>query len=115
MDPKLFELNIPILGICYGHQLIAHLLGGEVKSSQRREYGKTEVNLSGSSVLFKGMEGDNQCWMSHTYYVSKVPTGFKVIASSAECPTAAMSNDERKYMAYSSILRLNILPLVRIC
>lgn len=96
VDPKLFELNTPILGICYGHQLIAHLLGGEVKSSQRREYGKTEVNLSGQSVLFKGMEGKNQCWMSHTYYVSKVPTGFTVIASSEECPTEAMSNDDRK-------------------
>lgn len=96
VDPKLFELNIPILGICYGHQLIAHLLGGEVKSSKRREYGKTEVNLSGQSVLFKDIEGANQCWMSHTYYVSKVPTGFTVIANSEECPTAAMSNDERK-------------------
>lgn len=95
VDSKIFELNIPILGICFGHQLIAHLLGGEVKSSDRREYGKTDVNLAEVSALFKGMEGKKQCWMSHTYYVSKVPEGFTVTASSEECPTAAMSNRER--------------------
>lgn len=95
VDSKIFELNIPILGICFGHQLIAHLLGGEVKSSDRREYGKTDVNLAEDSALFKGMEGKKQCWMSHTYYVSKVPEGFTVTASSEECPTAAMSNRER--------------------
>lgn len=95
VDSKIFELNIPILGICFGHQLIAHLLGGEVKSSDRREYGKTDVNLAEDSALFKGMERKKQCWMSHTYYVSKVPEGFTVTASSEECPTAAMSNRER--------------------
>lgn len=96
VDPKIFELNIPILGICYGHQLIGYMLGGEVKSADKREYGKTEVELSGSSVLFNELEGKNQCWMSHTYFVSQPPVGFTATALTSDCPTAAMENAERR-------------------
>ena len=66
---EIFELGVPILGICYGNQLMAHILGGKVVSPDKREYGKTEIELS-DSLLFDGIDKKNVCWMSHTDYVA---------------------------------------------
>ena len=95
-DRELFELGIPVLGICYGMQLMSVMLGGEVAEARQREYGKTDIRLDGSSKLFQGLESDTYCWMSHTFYVSKLPDGFKVTASSDSCPVAAMEDEKRK-------------------
>lgn len=95
IDEKIFELGVPILGICYGHQLIAHTLGGVVKTAEVREYGKTEVMLDNSLHLFNDIAVKDICWMSHTDYVEKVPYGFSVLGQTDSCPTAAMANTEK--------------------
>lgn len=99
IDDEIFELGLPILGICYGMQLMAVKLGGSVAPGIKREYGKTEIRLDPAGELTKGLPADSQCWMSHTYYVDKVPAGFKVIAESEHCPNAAMENREKKLYA----------------
>ena len=99
LDPEVLNLGVPVLGICYGHQLITHMLGGKVQSAEdmgTSEYGKTEITLNAEETLFKGMDSENICWMSHTDYVSEVPAGFRVTAKTGKCPVAAMANDERK-------------------
>ncbi|WP_035293825.1 glutamine-hydrolyzing GMP synthase [Clostridium sp. KNHs214] len=96
VDEGIFSLGVPILGICYGDQLMAHSLGGEVTSPDKREYGKTELDISKDNLLFDGVKEKDQCWMSHTDYISKTPEGFKVIATTKECPCAAMANEEKK-------------------
>lgn len=96
VDKQVFELGVPVLGICYGHQLTSYTLGGVVESPDIREYGKTEVNLSKDSLLFDGIEEVGQSWMSHTDYVSKVPEGFRITATTDQCPVAAMENAERR-------------------
>ncbi|MEG2353420.1 MAG: glutamine-hydrolyzing GMP synthase [Clostridium sp.] len=95
MDEKLFELNIPILGICYGAQLMSHTLGGTVSTAEIREYGKTNVDLDVDTTLFKNCN-EKQCWMSHTDYMSSVPKGFKITATTPQCPVAAFESKERK-------------------
>lgn len=94
-DPQILELGVPVLGICYGMQLMAHLLGGRVGRAEKREYGKTLVNLR-ESRLFKGIPDENICWMSHTCYVDMLPPGFKVAADTNTCPAAAMYNEDKK-------------------
>lgn len=94
IDKDLFELNIPILGICYGAQLMAHTLGGNVKTATVREYGKTDVNLQVNNKLFQGIS-EKQCWMSHTDFIEIAPEGFEIIGHTSECPIAAFSNEER--------------------
>ena len=96
VDAGVFELGVPVLGICYGHQFMAHTLGGHVESAGISEFGKTSVELQTDCSLFKGVEGKNICWMSHNDYVSEVPEGFQTYAMTSECPVAAMINDERK-------------------
>ena len=96
LDKEIFNLNVPILGICYGDQLMAHLLGGKVATAPVREYGKTNVTLDNSSKLFAGIEADETCWMSHTDYIAEAPEGFKIIAHTDVCPVAAMENEERR-------------------
>jgi len=91
---EIFELNIPIFGICYGTQLIAYTLGGEVKHAETREYGKSDIKYS-TSKIFKNINKTNICWMSHTDYVSKLPDGFKTIATTSTCPIAAIENEEK--------------------
>lgn len=98
-EKKIFELGIPVLGICYGSQLIAHMLGGDVKTAPVSEYGKTEVCVDPKSALFQNVAEKTICWMSHTDYIAKVPQGFSVIAHTKDCPIAAMENQERKIYA----------------
>ncbi|MBQ9899667.1 MAG: glutamine-hydrolyzing GMP synthase [Acholeplasmatales bacterium] len=99
VDKELFNLGYPILGICYGCQAIAHLNGGEVSHAEKREYGKTIVNVDVDSKLFKYISKDTQVWMSHTDFVSKLPQGFKVVASTPSCPVSAMENTDKMIYA----------------
>ncbi len=95
-SPEILNIGIPILGICYGHQLLSYMAGGEICSAEdSSEYGRTEVTLA-ESVLFDGIEGKGIAWMSHTDFVKVAPKGFKVIASTDKCPCAAISDDSRK-------------------
>ena len=91
-----FELGIPVLGICYGMQLMSHTLGGKVTSATTREYGETSVNIDNTSLLFEGFADQNIFLMSHTDYVEEVPAGFKRIGYTSVCPNAAMENAEKK-------------------
>lgn len=93
IDKEIFSLGIPILGICYGAQLMAHLLGGKVKTAITSEYGKTEINIVGTSKLFEDCHRTSTVWMSHTDYISGAPQGFIVTAYSNSCPVAAMEKD----------------------
>jgi GMP synthase (glutamine-hydrolysing) len=95
-DPAIFELDVPVLGICYGLQLMVHMLGGHVKATKRREYGKTELQIKDTSDLFKGMNDRIVSWMSHGDYAEALPRGFEIIASSQNCPTAAVRDSSRR-------------------
>ena len=95
-DPAILELGVPVLGICYGAQLLAYLGGGTVETAKNgSEFGKTSVSFD-RSPLFYGIPAESECWMSHTDYISAPPAGFSVIARSASCPCAAMADDARK-------------------
>ena len=96
---EIYELGIPILGICYGSQLMAHMNGGKVTTAPVSEYGKTEVEVDSSSVLFEDVSPKTICWMSHTDYIEKAPENFHVTAHTPVCPVAAMENAERKLYA----------------
>ncbi len=91
---EIFELGVPVLGICYGSQLMAHLLGGSVKTAPVSEYGKTEVDVDTSAKLFDGVSPKTICWMSHTDYIEKAPEGFQITAHTPVCPVAAMEKPE---------------------
>lgn len=95
-DVEVFELGVPVLGICYGHQFMAHTLGGKVENAQVGEYGKTAVELAMDCKLFTDIEMKNECWMSHMDRVSAAPAGFKVVSTTKECPVAAMINEDKK-------------------
>lgn len=96
VDAKIFELGIPILGICYGAQLMMHLLGGEVATAPVGEYGKSEVVVNAGSSLFEGVGKKTICWMSHTDYIARVAPGFEIVAYTESCPVAAVQNIEKK-------------------
>lgn len=96
---EIFDLGIPILGICYGSQLMSYLLDGAVETAPVSEYGKTEVDVDKNSVLFKDVSPRTICWMSHTDYISAAPEGFRVTAHTPVCPVAAMENPERRLYA----------------
>ena len=96
---EIFELGIPILGICYGSQLMAHLLGGTVKTAPVSEYGHTEVEVDTEDLMFQGVSSKSVCWMSHTDYIAQAPEGFHVTAHTDVCPVAAMSFPEKKLYA----------------
>ena len=98
-DKAIFELGIPILGICYGSQLMAWTLGGTVETAPTSEYGHTEVEVDTDDVLFEGVSKTTVCWMSHTDYIAKVPEGFHVTAHTPVCPVAAMACPEKKLYA----------------
>ena len=92
---ELFEMGIPVLGICYGAQLMTHVLGGKVSRAPEREYGKTEVMVSTGSKLFEGVSTRTICWMSHNDYIEAPAPGFVVSAHTANCPVAAAEDVSR--------------------
>jgi GMP synthase (glutamine-hydrolysing) len=98
-DKAIFELGIPILGICYGSQLMAHLLGGKVATAPVSEYGKTLVSITEESKLFAGVSKETICWMSHTDYIETAPSDFKITANTPVCPVAAMEAADRNLYA----------------
>lgn len=95
-DPEIFNLDIPILGICYGMQLMAAVLGGAVDRASAGEYGKVEIALETDNPLFANIEAETCCWMSHTFQVVEMPAGFEVLAKTRNCAVAAMGNAEKK-------------------
>jgi GMP synthase (glutamine-hydrolysing) len=95
-DEKIYDLNVPILGLCFGHQLLAARLGGEVTSSIAREYGKAKVDLVAQGI-FSELSSNETVWMSHGDSVTKLPPGFKILGSTKDCPIAAMGDDTRRY------------------
>jgi len=88
-EKELFEMGVPVFGICYGSQLMAHLLGGKVCQAPEKEYGKTLVHVDNTSKLFSGVEKDTICWMSHNDYIESIPEGFTISAYTDRCPVAA--------------------------
>lgn len=99
VDKKIFDIGIPILGICYGCQLMGYLMGGKIGKAEQKEYGKSELSLDNKNILFDNIDKDIICWMSHTYYITKVPENFKVIAETKTCPSAAICNEDKKLYA----------------
>lgn len=95
----IYELGIPILGICYGSQLLAYMLGGRVETAPVSEYGHTEVELETDSALFEGVSSSTVCWMSHTDYIAQAPDGFRVTGHTPVCPVAAMECPEKGFYA----------------
>ena len=95
-DPAIYDLGVPVLGICYGMQLTAALLGGSVERAVEREYGRVKVRMGESVGLLEGLSPESACWMSHTWQVRECPSGFSVIARTDNCPVAAMANDQRR-------------------
>ncbi len=96
IDPAILSLGVPVLGVCYGMQLMSHVLGGEVQPGESREYGKTEMSVEPGNELFKGLPDRFVVWMSHGDRVASIPDGFKTSATSANCPYAAIRDEKRR-------------------
>ena len=92
VDKEIFELEIPVLGICYGMQLMAEILGGKVARAEQQEYGKVQLTVEKDDKLFKGVESGSTCWMSHFDYVEASPEGFEITATTANCPVGGFRN-----------------------
>ncbi len=99
IDDGIFALGVPVLGICYGAQLMAYRLGGNIESAPTSEYGRTEVTVTGKEGILKSADDVNVCWMSHTDYISNPPQGFTVTAHTDDCPVAAMEDRARGFYA----------------
>ena len=99
IDPEIFELGVPVLGVCYGMQLMSQQLGGAVEPGTEREYGKTEMTTVPGNELFTGLPEKFIVWMSHGDRVSKIPAGFQVSATSGNCPYAAIRNEAKRFYA----------------
>jgi GMP synthase (glutamine-hydrolysing) len=100
ISPALFDLGLPVLGICYGQQLMAHLLGGKVEGGEHKEFGRASIDIAGNCALFHGVwasGGREQVWMSHGDRVTKLPEGFSVVATSEGAPQAVIANDARRF------------------
>lgn len=95
-DPAIFALGIPVLGICYGSQLLAMTIGGSVQKAPSGEYGKMDIQYNVQDCLFSGVEENSVCWMSHTDYIDQAPEGFEVTAVTKTCPVAAFGNEAKK-------------------
>lgn len=98
-DKGIFELGIPVLGICYGAQLMMHLLGGKVSTAPVREYGKTDVNFDNTAKMFNAVSASSICWMSHTDYISEPAEGFRIVAHTEACPVAAVEHTGKNLYA----------------
>jgi GMP synthase (glutamine-hydrolysing) len=109
-DPEVFNLGVPVLGICYGMQLMSVMLGGNVAKASNREYGKIDIELDSNGLLFQGLDPQTSCWMSHTYHVDKLPEGFKAVAKSTNCGIAAMENTEKRFYAVQFHPEVNHTP-----
>ena len=97
VDPAIFEMGVPVLGVCYGMQLITHMLGGKVEPADTREYGRAMVDVhQTASGMFKGLSSEEEVWMSHGDRITAIPAGFEVTASNAHTPFAAFENKERR-------------------
>ena len=96
MDEEIFNLGLPILGICYGMQLTAKYFKGEILSSPKREYGKMNILIEDKSLLFKDLYDEEEVWMSHGDHVAKIPQGFKLLAKSQNGLVASIANEEKK-------------------
>lgn len=96
LDPKILELGIPVLGICYGFQILAQMLGGRVDKTGKREYGSTKLEIGESGTLLGGQPALQVCWMSHGDQVMQAPNGFRVLASTETTPVAAFESSEKK-------------------
>ncbi|MDE5619535.1 MAG: glutamine-hydrolyzing GMP synthase, partial [Ruminococcus sp.] len=99
ISKEIFEIGVPILGICYGCQIVAYTLGGKVESCTKSEYGKIEISRNNESLIFKDISEKSVVWMSHTDYVSQLPEGFYVTSKSDDCPCASFENPDRKLYA----------------
>ncbi|THB80800.1 MAG: glutamine-hydrolyzing GMP synthase [Desulfobacteraceae bacterium] len=97
VDPAVFELGIPILGICYGMHYMVHQLGGKIKQAKKKEYGFAKLRVNEQDPLFKDMGSEFQCWMSHGDSAIELPQGFEITASTDNCPIAAISNYEKQF------------------
>lgn len=98
-DERIFEMGIPVMGICYGMQLMTQHFGGKVERASKREYGKSDIHVNHESVLFKGLPEDQTVWMSHGDHVVTAPEGFAIDATNPSCPIAAISDDSRQLYA----------------
>ncbi len=96
ISEEIFSLGIPVLGICYGAQLIAHTLGGKVEHAEKGEYGKREFTFVKKSPLSEGLPDSSVCWMSHTDLIKEIPSGFEVLASTPTCPVTLFGNQEKR-------------------
>ena len=105
IDPEIFNWGVPVLGICYGSQLMMHLLGGHVCRAPEREYGKTEVFVDTNSKMFTDVQPSTICWMSHNDYIEQAAPGFKITAHTVNCPVAAAENAEKGPCTRSSSIR----------
>ena len=98
-SPELFDLGVPVLGLCYGAQLMTHVLGGKVEKAPVREYGKTTVRVERTSPLFAYCSEKSTCWMSHFDYISRTAPGFRIVAHTDDCPVAAAEDASRRLYA----------------
>ena len=97
IDPKIFDLNIPILGICYGMQFMVYSLGGKVQNAKKREYGHANLIIKNKTNLFKNLKDETTCWMSHGDIIASLPDGFQISAITDNSPYAAIFHSERKF------------------
>ena len=105
-DEKIYEMGVPVLGICYGMQLMGHMLGGKVAAAGKREYGLVNVRMNHLCCLFHDTDAENACWMSHTYQVVGLPQGFEPSPARTAAPSPLWRIRQRGCMACSSILKL---------